>query len=94
VIAATLDKHHAIAHLDDSHELSIAEPNGTRSDRVRAIAEEMAGTRFASHVSDQIVQEMWEKWVFLAALAGNSCLMRVAIGDILQAAGGGARLAR
>jgi hypothetical protein len=24
-------------------------------------------TRFESHLSDQIVQEMWQKWVFLSA---------------------------
>ena len=30
---------------------------------------------------------MWEKWVFLAALAGITCLMRAPIGDV-EAAGG------
>jgi 2-dehydropantoate 2-reductase len=28
---------------------------------------------------------MWEKWVFLATLAGMTCLMRAAVGPILQA---------
>jgi 2-dehydropantoate 2-reductase len=31
---------------------------------------------------------MWEKWVFLATLAGGTCLMRAAIGDIVAAPGG------
>jgi 2-dehydropantoate 2-reductase len=88
VIAATLDNDHAVVHLNDSHELAFGELNGTLSDRVHGIAEEMADATFESHLSDQIVQEMWEKWVFLAALAGSTCLMRAAIGDILQAAGG------
>src|SRR5690348_18504479 len=35
--------------------------------------------------------EMWEKWVFLAALAGITCLTRSAVGDIVAA--GGADLA-
>lgn len=30
---------------------------------------------------------MWEKWVFLATLAGMTCLMRAAIGDIVAAGG-------
>ena len=34
---------------------------------------------------------MWEKWVFIAATAGITCLMRAAIGDIVAA--GGADLA-
>src|SRR5262249_2965901 len=41
--------------------------------------------------SDHIVLEMWEKWVFLATLAGVTCLTRAAIGDIVAA--GGADLA-
>jgi 2-dehydropantoate 2-reductase len=28
---------------------------------------------------------MWEKWVFIAASAGATCLMRAAIGDIVAA---------
>jgi 2-dehydropantoate 2-reductase len=88
VIAATLDQYHAIVHLNDNHELSFGELDGTLSDRVGAIAAEMAGAIFDSHLSDQILQEMWEKWVFLAALAASTCLMRATIGDILQAAGG------
>ena len=31
---------------------------------------------------------MWEKWVALSALAGGTCLMRAAVGDILAAPGG------
>jgi 2-dehydropantoate 2-reductase len=31
---------------------------------------------------------MWEKWVFLATLAGSTCLMRASVGDIAAAPGG------
>ena len=48
----------------------------------------MASAGFDCYLSDRIVQEMWEKWVFLAALAGSTYPMRTTIGDILQAAGG------
>ena len=30
---------------------------------------------------------MWEKWVFIATAAGMTCLMRAAIGDIVEAGG-------
>ena len=30
---------------------------------------------------------MWEKWVFLATLAGITCLMRASIGDVVAAGG-------
>src|SRR5207237_9868168 len=38
--------------------------------------------------SENIVHEMWEKWVFLASLAASTCLMRAAVGDIVAAPGG------
>lgn len=34
-------------------------------------------------LSEQILQEMWEKFAFLATLASATCLMRAAIGDIV-----------
>ncbi len=77
-----------IVHLNDTHELSFGEQNGSLSERVRAIAALMEGARFKAHASTEILQEMWEKWVFLASLAGSTCLMRAAIGDICASPGG------
>ena len=48
----------------------------------------MAGANFSPRASEQIVQEMWEKWVFLATSAAITCLMRGSIGDVLNAPGG------
>ena len=87
-IAATLDAQHAIVHLNTDHELTFGERDGGESDRIRAVTEAMNGIKFKPRVSAQIVQEMWEKWVFLATLAGATCLMRASIGDIMGAPGG------
>lgn len=87
-IAATLDAQHAIVHLNTDHELTFGERDGGESDRIRAVTEAMNGVKFKPRVSVQIVQEMWEKWVFLATLAGATCLMRASIGDIMGAPGG------
>ena len=43
------------------------------------------GAGFDARLTDEIRQEMWEKWVFIAAGAGITCLMRAAIGDIVAA---------
>ena len=75
-------------HLNDTHDLSFGEQNGALSDRVKAVATLMDGARFKAHASTEILQEMWEKWVFLASLAGSTCLMRAAIGDICESPGG------
>jgi 2-dehydropantoate 2-reductase len=58
------------------------------SDRVRAIAEIFASGKFGSVASENIIQEMWEKWVFLASVAASNCLMRAPVGIILAAPGG------
>lgn len=87
LIAAALDDGE-IVHLNDTHELSFGEQDGTLSDRVQAVAELMDGARFNPHTSTEILLEMWEKWIFLASLAGSTCLMRATIGDICASPGG------
>jgi len=68
--------------------LAFGERNGKMSERVRAIADVFAGGNFGSAASDHIMQDMWEKWVFLATLAASTSLMRTSVGNILAAAGG------
>jgi 2-dehydropantoate 2-reductase len=88
VIAATLDAHRAIVHLNDTHLLSFGERDGSISDRIRAVANTLGNAGFDARLSDHILQEMWDKWVFLATLAGSTCLMRASIGDIMASPGG------
>lgn len=88
LIAATLDENHDIVHLNDSHALTFGERDGTMSARIKAIEDLMKGARFDVHASANILLDMWEKWVFLATLAGCTCLMRASVGDIATAPGG------
>ncbi|MGZ5871112.1 MAG: 2-dehydropantoate 2-reductase [Bradyrhizobium sp.] len=87
-IAATLNEHREIVQLAPMQSLSFGERNGKLSDRVRAIAEVMSSGKFGATASEHIIQEMWEKWVFLASLAASTCLMRAPVGHILAAPGG------
>ena len=59
---------------------------------LEAIEALFSNAKFDARLSDAILQEMWEKWVFIAALAGSTCLMRGAVGDIVRS--GGADLMR
>lgn len=88
VIAATLDDAGTIVHLNKLHGVTFGERDGKLSDRAHAVARDMIGAGFEARLSENIVQEMWEKWVFLATLAGSTCLMRAAIGDIMAAPSG------
>jgi 2-dehydropantoate 2-reductase len=86
VIAATLSDGHEVVHLNHTHELSFGERDGSLSDRAHEVADAFAGANFKTRLSDTIVQEMWEKWVMIAAIGGINCLMRADIGDIMVAA--------
>jgi 2-dehydropantoate 2-reductase len=90
-ISARLDEDGQIVHLSDIHRVAFGERAGGRSPRVEALAAAMAGAKFEAVASGNILLVMWEKWVFLASLAGITCLTRSAVGDIVAA--GGADLA-
>ena len=88
-IAATLDEHHHVVQLAPVFQsLTFGERDRATSDRVRAIAGNFATANIGSQASENIMQEMWEKWVMLATLASSTCLMRAAVGHILAAPGG------
>ena len=87
-IAATLNEAREVVQLAPMQSLNFGERDGQLSERVRAIAEIMASGKIGSVASANIVQEMWEKWVFLASLAASTCLMRTAVGNILAVSGG------
>ena len=85
VISLTLDADGRILHLNDTHALSFGELSGAATARANAIAATMAGAKFDSTLSTAILQEMWEKWIFIAATAAATCLMRATVGDIVAA---------
>ncbi|MDR3437469.1 2-dehydropantoate 2-reductase [Telmatospirillum sp.] len=86
-IAATLDEHGVVHHLNDIQMLTFGERDGSDSDRVKALAAAFATTKVNARSSGLIIQEMWEKWVFLSALAAATCLLRASVGDIVIAGG-------
>jgi 2-dehydropantoate 2-reductase len=87
-IPATLGPEGQVRHLVEVHDLAFGELHGGTSERVRAFAALCEGARFSARASEAVVQEMWEKWAFLATLAGMTGLMRGSVGDILASPGG------
>jgi 2-dehydropantoate 2-reductase len=85
LVSTTLDADGRIVHLGDAHTLTFGELDESSSARVATIAAELSGAGFEVRASNAILQEMWQKWAFIAASAGITCLMRAAIGDIVAA---------
>jgi 2-dehydropantoate 2-reductase len=88
LIAATLNEKREVVQLGPVQSLGFGERDGKMSDRVRAFANVVKGCDFDGAASETVVQDMWEKWVFLASSAASTCLMRAPIGMILAAPGG------
>jgi 2-dehydropantoate 2-reductase len=92
LISAALDADGRVQHFNDSHALTYGEFDGPRSARVEALEAVFSKAKFDARASAEVLQEMWEKWIFIASAAGITCLMRATIGDIGR--GGGAVFAR
>jgi 2-dehydropantoate 2-reductase len=77
-----------IVHLNDTNQLTFGELDGQPSARIKRLAESLSGAGFEANLSPNILQEMWEKWCFIATGAGITASMRSTIGDVLLAGGG------
>ena len=74
-----------IKHMNDWHWLRFGEQAGEQSDRVLAVRAAFGGCiGLEAIVLDDIMQEMWEKFVHLATAAAMTCLMRANTGQIVS----------
>ncbi len=87
-IAATLNAQREVVQLAPMQSLGFGERDGTMSERVQRLAEIIASGNFDGKPSTTILHDMWEKWVFLATIAGATSVMRAAVGHIVAAPGG------
>lgn len=86
-ISLTLDDNGHVRHLGEMQALTFGERDGGVTPRVEAVAAAFANANAGARLSQAILRDMWEKWVFIAAIAGITCLMRAPIGDIVAAGG-------
>ena len=87
-VSATLTPDGNIRHLNELHRLMIGSRTQPASPLVAALANVLAGSGFDFTLSENIEPEMWGKFVFLTTLAGATCTLRAAVGDILQTRSG------
>ena len=87
-INVMLGKDGVIRHGDPLQRLIFGERTAATSARAQALADALAKTKIDWTLSANIEQDMWEKIVFLAALAATTCLFRGNVGEIATAPGG------
>ena len=87
-INATLMPDGTVVNGDPLHRIIFGERDRRVSERAKALAAELARAKCESRLSPDIVQDLWEKIVFLCALAAGTCLFRGNVGEICSAPGG------
>ena len=90
LVATEIDGGGRIVQLSEIQQLVYGERNGTVTPRLQSLDATLQGAGFDAHLSTEITQAMWEKWVMLASLGAITCLMRGAIGEIVAIPGGAA----
>jgi 2-dehydropantoate 2-reductase len=87
-IAATMNEKREVVQLQPMQSINYGERDGKLSERVKAIDEAFKSGIVGASASQNIMQDMWEKWVFLSSLAASTSLMRTSVGNILAVPGG------
>lgn len=74
----------AVLHLTPLHSITFGERDSAAPRaRTQAIRDVFAAARFDSVLADNVMQDMWEKFVFITSLASMTCLMRASVGEIV-----------
>ena len=87
-ISVTLRKDGVIVNGDPLQRITFGERDRSRSARAQALADAFAKSKAEARLSNDILQDLWEKVVFLSALAATTCLFRANVGEIMSAPGG------
>ncbi len=90
-IASTLAPDGEIQHLNDFQRIVFGPRDAGQKPVCDALSAALKEVKFDWKQLDNVEQAMWDKWVLLATLAGMTCLMRAAVGDIV-ATGAGEKL--
>ena len=88
-IVATIAPNGEVQSMSDRHILTIGHRSGAHEMVSREFFKLCERAKFDSVYSENIEQALWNKWAFLATLAGLSTLFETSIGEILEAPDGG-----
>jgi 2-dehydropantoate 2-reductase len=83
-IASVIDEPGVIRHTGTMASFVFGELDGTRSERVAALAAALQAAGVEHRVSADIQRDIWDKMAFLATFAGLTALMRLPIGPIRE----------
>ena len=89
IVATTINQRGDIVRLAPQASLTTgAQPGNPQTDTTGVVAALDGVIGFDFALSDDILADMWGKWVFIATLGAFTCLMRGAVGEIVAQPGG------
>jgi 2-dehydropantoate 2-reductase len=88
MIDVTLRPDGIVDHAGTLQRLVFGERDQSTSARAQAFADALAQTKIDWELSNDIEQKLWDKVVFLTALAATTCLFRANVSEIMAAPGG------
>jgi 2-dehydropantoate 2-reductase len=87
-VATEIDSQGRIIQLADFQRLIYGELDGQKISRMEAVHQVFQGAGFDTAISADILQDMWQKWVYLASVGAITCLLGGNIGEIVAVPGG------
>ncbi len=87
-ISVTLRDDGVIQHMSPLCRFRLGAFSDAPSPMADRLVESMKAAKIETTLTTTIAQDLWDKFVFLTTLAGITCLMRAAIGDILETPSG------
>lgn len=87
-IETTLNQAGEVVHSSDFGRLVFGELDHQETDRIQQIADTFSGTKADFVLSQNILQDMWHKYLRITILSGVTTLMRAPIGPIRESDGG------
>ncbi len=87
-VATEIDAQDRIIQLAEFQSLLYGELNGKKTSRIEAVHDAFRGAGFDAAISGEILQDMWQKWVWLASVGAVACLLDGNLGEIVAVPGG------
>ena len=90
MVATEVDQGGRITQLAEFQSLTYGELDDRTTPRLQELDKNLRGAGFDAAISNQILSDMWQKWVQLASVGAINCLMRGTVGEIASVSGGSA----
>ncbi|EJR55896.1 2-dehydropantoate 2-reductase [Bacillus cereus VD107] len=87
-IETTLNSEGDVVQTSAANRLVFGEIKPQDSERMQRISKVFAGTKASFILSENILQDMWHKYLFITVMSGVTTLMRAPIGPIRESEGG------